>query len=56
MLDCLVSSDDPATREKAQRMAQDMDLDIRPIGWGALAAQDQERVPNSRPWAHLTLD
>lgn len=56
MLDALAADDRPAIREKGERMSQDMDLDIRPVGWGALAAQDQERVPNIRAWEHISLD
>lgn len=59
MLDRLAASGDPATREKAERlrdtMALDADLNLRPVGWGALAARDQGRKPNTDPWGHLDL-
>ena len=46
-------SGDPATCERAERLRQEADLDVRVVGCGALAARDLGRVPNSEPWGHV---
>lgn len=55
LLDAWAADDRPAVREKAERLRQDVDLDVRPVGWGALAARDETVQPNSRPWDHTSL-
>lgn len=54
LFDAWAASGDPATRRKAEELRREVDLDLRPVGWGALAARDPGRVPNGEPWAHLT--
>ncbi len=55
LLDAWVADDRPAIREKGQRLRQEVDLDVRPVGWGALAVRDESVQPNTRPWAHIDL-
>lgn len=54
MLGALAADADQTRREKAERL-RDESLDVRPIGWGALAVRDQTVQPNSRPWEHISL-
>lgn len=52
LLDALTISDDLHTRETAEKLRTE-GADVRPVGWGALAARDSGRVPNIEPWEHM---
>lgn len=55
LLDALAADDRPAIREKGERLRQEIDLDVRPVGWGALAMCEETVQPNNRPWSHIDL-